>query len=192
MDSFEAAFDHIIGVEKYYSNKPLDHGGPTKYGISSRTLSAYIGRTVAESEMKSITISFAKEIYKKLFWDFLKLDRFPEDLALAVFDQAVNRSPKDAVISLQHALGAKPDGVLGPVTMSMAISANQKELIWGFLKDSMIAYCRIVRNDPSQSEFIAGWTNRIFQLIEKLLIGESLQQFLPNLSPYREAPAPKA
>lgn len=175
MGNFEAAFDHIIGVEKYYSNNAKDKGGPTKFGISSKTMSAYIGRPVTEVEMQKITITFARDIYQKLFWDFLKLDRFPDELALAIFDQAVNRSPKDSVISLQHALGSKPDGIMGPVTMSMAISANQKELIWKFLKDSMICYTRIVKLDPSQGEFIGGWANRIFSLIEKLLLPVSLQ-----------------
>ena len=68
MTTFEIAFDNLIKDEGIYSNDSYDPGGETKYGISHRSY--------PEIDIQSLTLQEAKDIYKKDFWDSLKLDNF--------------------------------------------------------------------------------------------------------------------
>lgn len=192
MSNFEAAFKHIIDVEKGYSAHKADNGGSTKFGISQRFLSKWLGRPVSIDEIKALSIPAVRVIYKTAFWDEMKLDDLPAGLSLAVFDQAVNRGAPNAVLQLQGALGIQQDAIMGPVTRGLAMSANERELIWKFILQSQTAYCRIVQNDPSQVLFISGWMARLSTLVAKLLLAESPRGSSTRLSLVEATPSPIA
>lgn len=81
-DSFEWAVMFVLDHEGGYVNDPNDPGGETKYGISK---ASYPGLDIA-----NLTIQDAKDIYQRDYWLAVGADEMPMDIALAVFDFAVN------------------------------------------------------------------------------------------------------
>lgn len=123
-DNFEIAFTRTLGLEGGYSNNPNDPGGATKYGITERVArdNGYQG------DMKDLPLAIAQKIYKKNYWDLLKLDNFVSPLASKIFDVGVNVGTKRVAQWLQIALNAfnnkqqfysdiSVDGSIGPTTI---------------------------------------------------------------------------
>ncbi len=167
MNAFETAFQHIIDVEGAYSNHSEDT--PTKYGITRQTLGAYLGRQPTIDEVKRLTLVTASMIYRRFYWDELGLDQFPPKLAIAIFDQAVNRSPYNAALTLQTVLGVTQDGRIGPRTLAAVKARDERMLVWKYCRESLGSYVRIVQYAPAKSVFLAGWINRVMGLTEKLV-----------------------
>lgn len=114
--SFDNAFKNTLLHEGGYGNHPADPGGETKYGISKRSY--------PDVDIGGLTLDDARRIYRRDFWDALRLDELPEVLAETVFDAAVNSGKRPAVIWLQKSLGIEADGALGPKTIAAANAAD--------------------------------------------------------------------
>jgi lysozyme family protein len=101
---FDQAFVIVVGIEAGYVNDPQDPGGETKYGISKRS---YPNLDIAH-----LTLDQAKAIYFEDYWTPAGCDSMRWELALCVFDAAVNQGqnyakllPSDPVeIMAQRAL----------------------------------------------------------------------------------------
>jgi lysozyme family protein len=125
--SFEKAFSHTLGLEGKYSNNPNDSGGETMWGIT-KALAVHYGYS---KPMRDMPISIAKHIYKNEFWDKLLLEevaKMSHDLAVEMFDTAVNMGGAVAVMFLQSCLNSfnrqgklysdiKEDGAIGRKTI---------------------------------------------------------------------------
>jgi len=60
--------DGVIEREgRQYTNRASDAGGPTKFGITQRTLSRFRGRPVTPQEVAALTESEARSIYHVMF-----------------------------------------------------------------------------------------------------------------------------
>ncbi len=81
--SFDAAFNIVVGVEGGYVENPSDPGGATKYGISKRQYPFL--------DIENLTLEQAKAVYLRDYWHACKCDEMPWDMALAMFDCAVNQ-----------------------------------------------------------------------------------------------------
>jgi len=81
--AFERAMDVIFRWEGGYVDNPKDPGGETKYGICKRSY--------PDLNIKKLTKTQAKAIYKKDYWDAINADDLPDALGLAAFDCAVNQ-----------------------------------------------------------------------------------------------------
>ena len=110
--NFETAFDLLITHEGGFSNHPDDPGGATMYGVTEQVARAE-GYTGA---MRDLPLSFAKQVYRKRYWDACRCDQMPDALRYPLFDAAVNSGPGQAIKWLQAAVGVKADGAIGPVT----------------------------------------------------------------------------
>jgi lysozyme family protein len=73
-DNWDTAFKQVIVYEGGYVNHPKDPGGPTNLGITQATLSRYLGRGASISDVRALTKSAVKPIYKRFFWDVLRCD----------------------------------------------------------------------------------------------------------------------
>lgn len=80
---FGAAFALVVGLEGNYSNNPADPGGETKYGISKRAYPAL--------DIPNLTLDDAKGIYVQDYWLAAGCDVLSWEMALCVFDCAVNQ-----------------------------------------------------------------------------------------------------
>lgn len=132
MTRFNEAFKETLANEGGYSNRTDDAGGETNFGITVAVARAngYYG------PMKDLTIEQAKSIYKKRYWDPLRLDDLQSSaLAKKLFDTGVNCGIGTAAKFLQRALnvlnrGGKDwpdltvDGSIGLATVAMTNKAT--------------------------------------------------------------------
>jgi len=162
------AIRKTIKFEGGYVNDPVDPGGETKYGISKRQF--------PNLDMKSLTIDKAFEIYKKLYWDEMRLDNCTSQIiANELFDTAVNMGVKRAARFLQEALNMLEnsslavDGMLGPQTMNVLNiylkAGNRSHLVESILLKTLDGlqfkhYWAIAENNPRMKRFLNGWINR--------------------------------
>lgn len=97
MAKFDPAYQKTLGREGGYGNRPDDSGNwacgqlvGTNYGISAPVLQEWIGRCPSPSEMANLSLSTAKDIYKKNFWDVLLADKIKnQSVAEILFDTKV-------------------------------------------------------------------------------------------------------
>lgn len=120
-DNLDDSLKLMFGHEGGYSNVATDKGGPTKYGITHKTLAAYLGlASVPASRVRDMTITEAEAIYRKNYWPQAGGDLLPDGLDYAAFDFGVNSGPPKAVKTLQQVLGftgGDVDGWIGAETM---------------------------------------------------------------------------
>jgi lysozyme family protein len=65
---------------------------------------------------------------------------------------------------LQRAIGAKDDGIVGTETIQKAQQAPPQAVVDSMLRRRILLYDSIVRNDPKQYIFLAGWLRRTMNL----------------------------
>lgn len=143
-----------------YVNDPQDPGGETKFGVAKNAN--------PKLNIKLLTWAEAKDLYKKKYWNPLSLDSIDPNLAVLLFDCAVNHGCSQATKFIQGAVGAKEDGQMGPVTLKLIGSASAKDLIARVLDRRRRFYKFLVMNKPLQVKFLKGWLARCDDL-EKLL-----------------------
>ena len=144
--SFDRAVEMVLKHEGGYVNDPKDPGGETRFGISKR---AY-----PDVDILRLTEDEAKTIYRRDYWDKLRTDEIPEELAICVFDAAVNMGRDRAVRLLQRACGVAQDGVMGGNTIA---AANRLvDPVVRFSAERIIAYTGIRGFDT----FGKGWLRR--------------------------------
>lgn len=159
--SFESALAKTLGFEGGVSDHADDRGGLTKWGVTQGAYDAW--RTTTGQEKRLVTEMTEAEmraIYLDDYWFPAGCDKLPDDLADAVFDMAVNSHPRAAIKALQRTVGVADDGVIGPVTIAAANEAGPYVAL-KFLKQRAALYRDILKRDPSQVVFLAGWVNRL-------------------------------
>lgn len=165
---FEISFDFILAVEGDESDNPKDNGGLTKFGISKKSYPLL--------DIKNLTIEDAKEIYRKDFWQVVHGDKLPCDVALCVFDAAVNQGPGASVGMLQNCLGLKVDNVMGPNTI-----LNTGKMRSIFLIEKFIAarFSRYLKAEDYET-FGKGWSIRLVKLARMAAIIRALDSELKS------------
>ena len=155
----------VIKREGEFVNNFIDHGGATKYGITIQTLSRYRGYQVTVADVENLTKEEAADIYQKFYIDDPKINLIKDDgLRACVFDTGVNNGTGTAIKLLQQSVGAKPDGILGAVTLGAVAAFKPQEMITRFLNARQAYDNNIVARNSSQEVFAAGWKNRIDEL----------------------------
>ena len=155
----------LIRREGGYVDHPLDKGGPTKYGITIRTLSAWRGVDVTPLDVSMLEEDEAEQIYYQLFWLKLNLEHLGRDWWLKefLFDWCVTSGLKTPIRQIQKLVNVKRDGILGPVTGNAidhwkALTGDRAD---GRIVDMRIIwYLSLVKRRPSDIIFIQGWFNR--------------------------------
>ena len=153
-----------------FVNNPYDRGGPTKYGITLNTLSNWRGYTVTVEEIKKLDKKEANEIYNQEYWikpGFNTLEGDERVIEL-LFDSAVHHGPSNAIKMLQEALQLKTDGIIGPRTRQAVKLHSNNEVLAKMIGARLRFIARIVRRDPSQTEFILGWSNRLIGFLNMI------------------------
>jgi lysozyme family protein len=155
---FPRAFDLLITHEGGFSNHPNDPGGATMYGVTEKVARAN-GFT---GEMKDLTLDFAKQVYRKMYWDACRCDLMPDVIRYPLFDAAVNSGPVQAIKWLQSAVGVKSDGIIGPVTQQtvnvLPAQVTRQKMIGNRL--------RFMTNLSNWPSFSKGWARRIAAILE--------------------------
>lgn len=146
---FNTAFERLIGHEGGLVDHPNDPGGLTKYGISQRSYPT--------EDIRGLTLERAKVIYRRDYWDRLRLDELTPSVRFALFDAAVNSGPGQAVRFLQRAVGVADDGHIGPVTMA-EIARRSPDQLNARINAVRLQFMTDLSTWPS---FGKGWARRI-------------------------------
>lgn len=167
--SVEHIIKDIIRREGGYVNHPNDKGGPTKYGVTQKTLSNYLCREATVDEVKNITEETAYEIFERDYYEGPRINTVPEQLRPVMTDAAVLYGPRRAIKFIQQIINeaefgpCSVDGILGPNTRKLINQAYSQMTIYmlNAYVEERIDFCRrIVDSNPSQSVFLRGWINR--------------------------------
>lgn len=174
-----AIIDRILEREgSVYTEHAADKGGPTRHGITQKTLSEHLGRTVTPDEVRNLSVGLARDIYSFRYILEPGFDKIPNPiLQELLIDCGVNHGPRHAVKWLQQAVGTKQDGVLGWMTLRALEAANARDVYLKVLAHRVRLYGRLVSGDPMlkiatkdgynlQAVFAAGWNNRAAEFIE--------------------------
>jgi lysozyme family protein len=153
----------MFGHEGGYSNNPNDKGGPTKFGITHKTLAAHRGlKSVTAAQVKSLGIEEATAIYVKSYWNQGGGDLLPSGLDYAVFDASVNSGPVRAVKILQKVIGFKDaavDGAAGDQTLTAV--KNYAGGIEKLIRDYCDERMRFLKGLSDWKHFGRGWQIRV-------------------------------
>ena len=160
-ENWDKAFAEVIKSEGGYVNDPHDHGGETNLGVTKKAWAEYLGRAIADGEMRALTVATVQPFYKKMYWDKVHGDDLPAGLDYAVFDFAVNAGTGRAAKFLQQAVGVTADGAIGPGTMGAVAKADPKHALDQFTSAKEHFYKGLVDKNPDQQKFFKGWMNRV-------------------------------
>lgn len=158
--TFDDAHTYVVGVEGRLSMDPKDPGNwtggkvnegelrGTKYGISAKSY--------PKLDIVNLTLSDAKVIAKRDFWDKMKLDQVPYNIALALFDFGYNTGIARAARAAQSVLGITQDGVIGNKTIGLLNMIDAKSFARAYATERIFLYSQMF-------DWIYeghGWTNR--------------------------------
>ncbi len=88
-ENFDHAFDLLMEFEGGYSDDAADAGGKTIYGISVNSFPKEFDE-IMKIKTPEYQLAYAKDFYKKGFWDKCGCDDLADKLDTVVFDFAVN------------------------------------------------------------------------------------------------------
>lgn len=171
--------DRIIADEggERFTDNPADPGGATKWGITARGLAECWDRMPSREEIRDLTLEDARSFYRWLMEES-RVARIPNPIVRWVtFDAVVNSGRVQGVKLLQRALGTKPDGVIGPVTLAAVPHLDGARLARIALAERMEFYGRLAAGDltdadrdgiPDRLEFLPGWLSRIGRMMRAL------------------------
>ena len=168
MINFFIALELILKLEggPKITNDPRDPGGLTRFGISLRSFPE-----LGPEGIVNLTREKAAEIYREHYWDKIHGDNLPIDIAICVFDCAVNQGPGTAVKLLQEAVGAPIDGRMGRVTIQAISKVNPDWLIREFLTLRQRRYVQTY----NYSDYGKGWIRRLFHICQGATIAKDLK-----------------
>lgn len=181
MAKFQIAHCLTSVSEGFYSNDPTDSGGETLYGIARNANPSWAGWPIVDSykkkagfpnsmkddfQLKSLEYTF----YKANYWDTLNLDSvINQEIANEAYDTAVNMGVNTSAKFIQQALNLlnknnqdypdlAVDGKIGPVTLNILNTHKYPKAVLRALNGLQFErYASIVRNNPAQERFMAGW-----------------------------------
>ena len=153
--------DRIFKSEGGFTDNPSDRGNwtsgqigvgecnGTKYGISAMSY-PFI-------DIESLTRSEAADIYTEDYLMPLRAYNYPDALTFQLFDFAINSGPATALKQLQKAVGATPDGIIGPNSLLAINKFSQSELVMMLIGQRLDYFASIKTFDT----FGRGWIRRM-------------------------------
>ena len=160
LQKIEGGFQQLSGDKGNYNS--LGQNAGTNYGISARFYEGVIGRPPTVADMKAITKSKAKSLYKKYFWDAVQGDKLKnQSVANIITDHAVNAGESAIATIVQRILrndfkiDVTIDGDIGPKTATAINTVNQEVLF------NKIKAARSSHYYDLGGEFVNSWLDRL-------------------------------
>ena len=154
-DVFAVIVDHALELEGGYVCHPDDPGGETRFGISKRSH--------PDLDIAKLTRDDAMAIYQRDYWRAGCCEPLPPALGCFLFDSLVQHRPRTAKTLLQDAVGVKPDGLIGPVTLAAAKAADPEAVLIDAFTARALLYHELA-SQPSRAAFAKGWFARLAKL----------------------------
>ena len=161
MAEFDKYAPKLLQFEGGYVNHPEDRGGVTNKGITIQTYRAYCGEHKTIKDLQNMSYGTWQKIMKDMYWDKCNADKIEnQSLAEIIVDWCVN-SGMVGLRKVQEIVGCKPDGIAGPITLSLINTSDAETLFDRLWKARHQFYINIVKRNPSQKVFMNGWMNRL-------------------------------
>jgi lysozyme family protein len=143
----------VLRLEGGETNDPEDPGGRTKFGLTQRTY--------PDLDFDTLTEAQAIAIYRVAWWEKYGYGQLPANLAVLLFQLAVNMGPTQAHSLLQRALAdaglpVQTDGILGPVTITSAHDYPYPDVLEMMVRSGAIERYRRI----GKPRYLAGWVRR--------------------------------
>jgi len=185
MKPFDEAFLWVVHAEGGFVNHPDDPGGATNRGVSLRAVKLRDkdgdghldfdldgDGDVDIDDIRLVSEADAKRLYKEDYWSLsgagssflLSCDSLPRRWGIVVFDAAVLQGPRTAVALMQKAVGAKPDGVLGPDTLMRVRNSKEADGLARFASERLQRFLKHRKADV----FFPGWAWRVVRLHQRI------------------------
>ena len=151
--TFDEAFTLLLKHEGDFSNHVADPGGATRYGIT-QAVARQEGYT---GDMRVYPLDHARGVYKRRYWDAMRLDEVRPEVRFDLFGAGVNSGVSAATRWAQRILSVRDDGVMGPVTIQ-ALQTINPALFRARYNGARLAFMVGLRQWDS---FSRGWAKRI-------------------------------
>lgn len=152
----------ILIFEGGFTDNINDHGGRTNKGITQRNYDDYRQKKgLSLADVKNISDSEVHEIYLNGYWLPSKCSQMPPKVSTVVFDSSVNCGQARSIMTVQKAIGAKVDGIIGSETLSKIKGLDPTILANSFLDNKVVFYKALVQQDATQQLFLSGWLRRV-------------------------------
>lgn len=173
----EKIIDAILireGRDKF-TNRPADKGGPTKWGVTLRTLSKYRGKPVTIEDVKKLGEAEARDITYSVFIVEPGFHQITDEgLRGALVDFTYLFGADDSIPALQRIVDVFADGKLGPKTANRTNSIPARGVINQLSIERINLHARRVVEDlqarhwfdGTQAENLRGWLNRATAFIK--------------------------
>lgn len=164
--NYDDAFRRVIGHEGEFQQDRLDRGNwttgvigegqlkGTKFGISAMTY--------PHIDIRNLTLSDAKAVYYRDFWQRVQGDQLHAALAYQLFDAAINHGVGNAIRMLQRAVGVADDGHYGPITQSATRTLGTDDTLKLFNAKRIRFFTQL----STFKRYGRGWMNRVAQNLE--------------------------
>ena len=149
-----------------FVDHPDDRGGPTKFGITKKALSGFLGRSVSTNEIHELTLTLARKVYVDRYAKPVRANDLQSPRRLAGVDYAIHSGPVKAIKAIQEIVKVAPDGILGPVTWAAIQKNDPRGLCAKLMGERLVFLTRLVSRDRTQAEFIYGWGKRLAKILE--------------------------
>jgi lysozyme family protein len=175
--NFDKCLELMLKHEGGFVNHPQDPGGMTNLGVTARVWEEWLGRPVSEKEMRALTPTMVKPLYKRKYWDAIRGDELVSGVDYVVFDVAVNSGVGRAIKFLQACVGVAADGGFGPRTLAAVKIAEQDpaRLIEQY-SARRLEFLQSLRTFPT---FGRGWSRRVAE-VKQVALEMVPQDTAPN------------
>jgi len=164
MSAFDRAMNFVLRWEGGYVNHPSDPGGETNFGISKKAH--------PDVDIANLTEGGAKDIYRAEYWDKVRGDDLPDEIAIAIMDYAVNSGVDRASRALQTIVHAGVDGQVGDNTVAQvkiaAEALGSKRVAKKIVMQRSDFLCGLLSN-PKMVVFMKGWMRRTHSLMAEVM-----------------------
>lgn len=165
--NLQKSMDIMMKLEGGKSDLKSDRGGRTNLGVTQKEYDKFREKQgLKTNDVFNITKEEAEQIYKLEYWDIIKGDELPLNVAHAMFSYALTDGPQDSVRFVQRLLGVEITGFMGPKTklaIWTACKNGDKKLTQRILNKQIVRY----ENDE-QDQFKKGWVDRVKKLRQKI------------------------
>ncbi len=160
-DSFTIAIDRLLSHEGGYSDRRTDPGnwtgGQVGVGVLKGTKFGIAANTYPTLDIKNLTRDQAVAIYRRDFWDAIRGDALPFNVAFQLLDGAGNSGISQSLRGGQRSVGGADDGAIGPVTLAAIKRTDKNDVVLVFNAERLEFMTRL----KNWADASRGWARRI-------------------------------
>jgi lysozyme family protein len=150
-----------------YTVHPNDKGGPTKGGITLRTLEGWRQRRCTRAELQRLTEDEALAILRRRYAEASGIPRVDDlNLRTQLIDSAVLSGPLLAAKDLQRVLDVTVDGIIGAQTLAAIKRDGVTVVARRMAVARTLRLARHVQQNPDQLVFLTGWLSRSLSFLD--------------------------